>query len=360
MTLICCYLIFLLLFGIYGYALMDPNITFLNSSVWQVFREKIIYFGYYQRELSSVVFIIGIIGLFLFHYLLQKKEINISPLKLSFIIGGILTFSYPFLSHDLFNYMFDAKIVTNYHQNPYVKKALDFPHDQWTRFMHWTHRTYPYGPVFLLITLIPSFLSLGKFLLTYLLFKILFVSFYCLAVWALQKKDKKAAMMFATHPLIIVEGLMNSHNDLIGISLALVGLYYISVNKNIIGKMLILLSIGIKYVTLPYIVANQSKKLRLIMGVAVITLMTYWVLTMEVQPWYFMLLFGLLPLYKDYFTKLWILFAGLLFAYYPYVRFGGWDKQYEVNMKHQIILVFFGINVVYLLVLFSRKRFFSK
>jgi len=79
-----------------------------------------------------------------------------NPLLISILIGVGLLFSYPFLSHDLFNYLFDAKIVTFYHQNPYILKALDFPSDPWLRFMHWTHRTYPYGPSFLFLTLVPS------------------------------------------------------------------------------------------------------------------------------------------------------------------------------------------------------------
>jgi len=79
----------------------------------------------------------------------KLKKLFIILIAVNILIGLI---SYPAYSHDLFNYMFDAKIATFYQQNPYLYKALDFPTDPWLRFMHWTHRYYPYGPSFLLLS----------------------------------------------------------------------------------------------------------------------------------------------------------------------------------------------------------------
>ncbi|MBI3366235.1 hypothetical protein HY041_01230, partial [Candidatus Roizmanbacteria bacterium] len=181
------------LFGFlfYSYALVDPNLTFINHPVWNQFRNIVLPLGYFQREQSWYVYLALILLFFLFNLFFIKKYKEMDVLKIAFIIGGILLFAYPFLSHDLFNYLFDAKIVTFYHQNPYFLKPLDFPNDQWLRFMHWTHRTYPYGPVFLGLSLIPSFLSLGKFILSFLFFKTTIVVFYLLTVFCLQKMNKK-------------------------------------------------------------------------------------------------------------------------------------------------------------------------
>ncbi|MFS8160257.1 MAG: hypothetical protein ACMG6E_08635, partial [Candidatus Roizmanbacteria bacterium] len=97
---------------------------------------------------------------------------------------------YPLLSKDFFNYLFDAKILTFYHQNPYLHKALDYPLDPWLRFMNWTHRVYPYGPAFLPITLIPSFLSFGKLIINFALFKALFALAYIHSTYLLTKMDR--------------------------------------------------------------------------------------------------------------------------------------------------------------------------
>jgi hypothetical protein len=326
--------------------------------------------------------------LFFFHYLLLKKYKNYfpgngekipknskksndqknrtsnilqSPLHLALILSGILLFSYPFLSHDFFNYLFDAKIVTFYHQNPYLKRALDFPNDPWIRFMHWTHRTYPYGPAFLLLTLAPSLLSFGKFLLDFFLFKLLFIGFYLISVYLLQKKNKYWAVLFATHPLVLVEGLMNTHNDLIGIALVFIALYAFFEKKHAFGYFFMLISIGIKYVTLPYVfISTTDKRRQLLSAALVLGLMLVWVSRMEIQSWYFLLLFGLIPFFPEYVKKSWLFFAGLLFSYYPYIRFGGWDKQYEVDMKHWIIIVFLALNLLYFVIIFSKRKFFTK
>lgn len=214
------YAIVLLLFSLYSYALIDPNLTLIKTSWWEAFRNQMVYFGYYRRDISSVIYITFVIILFIFHLWFSKKYKNYSPLKIAFIVGLILLISYPFLSHDFFNYLFDAKILTWYHQNPYFHKALDFPKDPWLRFTQWTERSYPYGPLFLALTALPSFLSMGKFILDFFLLKLFFSLFFFLSVFYLNRLNKRWAIIFATHPLILIEGLVSTHNDLLGLALA--------------------------------------------------------------------------------------------------------------------------------------------
>lgn len=344
------YALVLIFFSIFSYVLIDPNITFFQSPLWVTFQDYVVYLGYYRRDITTPVYIILVLLLFFFYFYFVNKFKKYNPLKISIVIGVILLFSYPFLSHDFFNYMFDAKIVTFYHKNPYFFKALDFPSDQWLRFMHWTHRTYPYGPTFLLITLIPSFLSFGKFVISFFLFKLTFIIFYIIGVYYLKKIDNKNAMILATHPLVIIEGIISSHNDLIGLSLAIVGIYYLTRNKFIHGRLLILLSAGIKYISFPILFFSKSKNLNKIILVFQILILLFISLRMEIQPWYFLVLFAFLPFFKNLILKLNIFFAGLLFSYYPYIRLGGWDTINKVNMKHDIILVFLTINIIFLVI----------
>lgn len=316
-----------------------------------------VYWGYYRRDITSVMYIALICLLFIFHYFIVKKNKKISALKLAGIIGFIMLLSYPLLSHDFFNYMFDAKIFTFYHQNPYIHKALDFPHDPWLRFMHWTHRTYPYGPTFLLISLLPSFLSFGKFIISYGLFKILFISSYLVSVYYLNKLNRKWALMFASHPLIIIEGLLNLHNDLIGVSLAVAGFYYLIKDRQITGRILLLISAGIKYLTAPFFfIAKKDIRIQYVVLFTTMGIIAYLSFTSEVQPWYFLTLFSLIPFFDDWLTRCNIFFAGLLFSYYPYIRYGGWDKAIYVAQKHQIIVIALSINILYLLYQYFMQR----
>jgi hypothetical protein len=245
--------------------------------------------------------------------------------------------------------MFDAKISTFYHKNPYFFKALDFPNDPWLIFMHWTHRTYPYGPIFLPLTLIPSFLSFGKLILNFLFFKIFFFLFYLFGVHYLLKMNKKHAVFFATSPLILIEGLVNSHNDIVALTLTLIGIYYLLKN-NILSRIFLLASGGIKYITFPFVFLFRKRNafLNKVILASIFLILLYTPFFIEIQPWYFLVLFALLPFYEKLVYSLNIFFAGLLFSYYPYIALGDWRTKGNIEIKHWIIFIFFIVNLIYL------------
>lgn len=330
--------------------MVDLNLTFFNHPLWTNFRENIIQLGYFKRDISSFLYLslIALIGFI--HFLLIKNE-GINPVKIAIVISIITLFAYPFLSRDLFNYMFDAKILTYYQQNPYLHKALDFPNDHWLRFMHWTHRSYPYGPVWLGISIIPSFFAIGKFILNFIFFKLMFAFFYLLGVYVLNKMNKTWALFFATNPLIIVEGLISSHNDLVALSLTIFGIYFIFNKKNNFGRFFLILSAGIKYITLPILfISKSNKKINYLVFLTMIIILSFLSLKLEIQPWYFLSLLAFIPLKFQLISQLNIFFLGLLFSYYPYIRFGGWDKIENINLKHQIIICFLVINILFILI----------
>lgn len=359
--MIAIYGFFILALTVYSYALVDPNLTLVSHPIWVWFREGMVQLGYYHRDYSWYIYLAIVLILFSFHFYFVKKYKEIPILKIAFITGIILLVSYPFLSHDLFNYIFDAKIFTYYGKNPYLAKPADFPSDEWLRFMHWTHRTYPYGPTYLILSFIPSFLGFGKFVLHFLFFKAFNIIFYILGVYFLNKIDKKSAVIFATHPLVIIEGLVNSHNDLVGVSLALIGVYYIMNDKNWFGRLFLLLSVGIKYITFPVLAVQKNNKL-FISGAFVIQLLLLFYLSVynEIQPWYYLTLFIYLPFFKDFIATFNIFLFGLLISYYPYIFLGGWDSKEKVDLKHYIIISFLVLNVLYILIKIKPKFYLAE
>lgn len=381
----------------YSYALVDPNFTLVNHPLWTIFRNMVVTVGYHNRPLSLNIYLALLILLTALHLFIVKKSPHFNPIKIGLFSTAVLLLSYPFLSHDFFNYLFDAKIVTIYGQNPYLKTALDFPADPWLRFMHWTHRTYPYGPTWLLLTLFPSFLAFGKLLLNFVFFKIMFAFFYLSGVYYLSKLKNSYALYFATSPLVIIEGLVNNHNDLIAAVFGIIGVcLLIDSNsspkfiRSIFGKYVskpwfsalhFLFSIGMKYLTLPTLLLPKTKSmgdthggppksasssrlgampflgvmrdrthyeirtlLSFVLTIAIIVLLS---LYKEVQPWYFLNLFIFIPYFFEFLRKWSLFFFGLLLSYYPYIFLGGWDTQEKVAMRGQIILAFFIANLIY-------------
>lgn len=359
--MIALYGVVLAFLSLYSYALIDPNLSLMSNKYWVMFRDPMVQFGYYHRDQSWYAYLTLVLLLFIFHYLFLRHYKRYNPLRIALGVGGILLFSYPFLSHDFFNYIFDAKILTVYGQNPYLHKALDYPTDEWLRFMHWTHRSYPYGPFFLVLTLIPSYLAVGKFILNYFFFKALFVGLYGLGVYFLGKLDKRSAIEFATHPLIIIEGVVATHNDLIAVALGIIGFYYLFKQNQVWGRVLFVLSAMIKYTTmpLPFVMTDKKNWINWVVLIVQISLLAYLSFFREIQQWYFLTLFAYMPLYKSIIQKSNIFLFGLLLSYYPYIYLGGWDGDEKLWWKHIIIGVFAIFNILYLLVPLTTKKLVS-
>lgn len=362
--------------SLWSWVLVDTNFTLIAHADWTRFRELAISIGYFQRQWSVHAYTFLILMLTLVSICIVRRYRG-SVVPLLVVVGlvcGLL--SYPALSHDLFNYIFDARIVTHYHANPYLHSALDFPADPMLRFMHWVHRTYPYGPTYLLISLVPSFLGMGVFSLTFLLFKTMHVVFFVIAGYLLYKMNKKAGLIFASSPLIIVEGLINTHNDFIALALGIIGLYVIHVyKKRWIGLLVFLTSGLIKYLTLPTILLSLLGKRHGMVWqirtetheaviqtwhlvlVCMIGLLMFPILRQEIQPWYFLNLFVLLPFAPYLFEKLTIFFTGLLLSYYPYVVGGEWGQGGDVGTKRTIILWGCLLNIIVLCAIWISQKF---
>lgn len=351
------YILILSAATVYSYSLIDLNLTLFNHPLWTQIRNTIIQLGYFHRDISFVIYSALIIALFILHGAAVKKSLN--PIKLSLMIGLITLLSYPFLSHDFFNYLFDAKILTFYHKNPYLYKALDFPWDPNLRFMHWVHRPYPYGPIFLGLSAISSFLSFGKFILSFFFLKLTYTFFYIVSVHLVNRINKKWALLYAAHPLVIIEGLINAHNDFIALSLALIGLYFlIQKQKTFLGFIMMLFSFGIKYMTAPLVLMRKNMKSTMVAIIFAAQLAVIILVSVkgEIQPWYFLVLFAFVPFLYGLLNKLALFFAGLLFSYYPYIYLGGWDTPEKIQLKHIIIFAGTGINLIYLSFNFLRKK----
>ena len=339
--------------SIYSFSLIDPNLTLINASWWQEIQGAFINFGYLQRPTSTNMFLFLTLLLFMIYFFITRtKKIPHNPFHLALGVVCVTIVSYPFLSHDLFNYIFDAKIFTFYHQNPYLHAPNEFMADPWIRFMHWIHRTYPYGPAYLVLSFIPSFLSMHVFILNFFSFKLMNAMFYLLGVWSLQKLDKRSALIFALHPFVIVEGLINAHNDLIAVALAIVGMYLLQKkNGSRIKAFFVLLGSGlIKFISLPFLgfmyKERRTKYFVLIVQVAIVL---YLVSANALLAWYFLIFFAFLPVFPHSIEDLDFLFLGLLLSNYPLIRYGTWEKVGGVDFKNTIIFIFAAINVVYVL-----------
>lgn len=209
---------------VWSYTLVDKNLVLLPYA-WS-FQLQQAWWQWGDQRLWLAVSYVSLTLLWwgLWFIVQRKSDAHLSlrkGLKWFIPLVFLLVLGHNALSHDLFNYLFNAKMVTVYQVNPHVRVALDFTYDPWTRFMHNTHTPAPYGYGWTLISLVPVWLSGDRFLLAYLFMKLwmlLGLTWLLATVWwglkqsRLPDKTVRLASL-ALLPLLLWETLMNGHND---------------------------------------------------------------------------------------------------------------------------------------------------
>lgn len=216
-------------YSLFSYSLTDPNLVITTWQPYWNFQQWMWQTFFHNPVLLTITFSIFIavfFAIYFYSFNKLKKQNKYSSkdlfIKIFFSLSPLF-FSYNALSHDVFNYMFNAKMVTLFHVNPHIKVALDFSFDNWTRFMHNTHTPAPYGYGWTIFSLIPSLLGFNKFIITWFIFKVISWISYILLFLGLQKLSQKLnnknlssehTWLIFANPLIFIEILSNLHNDL--------------------------------------------------------------------------------------------------------------------------------------------------
>lgn len=348
------YTAFLICLFLYSFTQIDLSLTFSRITFFRNLVKSFQYIGYFNRPVSTYLYIVIVAVYFIFYSLFlrlgYKRTIDKKVIwRILLVTTGVLVFSYNTFSYDLFNYIFDAKIITHYHQSPYFHKALDYPGDPMLSFMHWTQRTYPYGPAWLVLTVPLSFLGLQLFLPTFFLFKGLMAASYLGCLYFIGKilrklkpeRDLFGLVFFGLNPLIIIESLVSAHLDIVMMFFALWSVWLLIDRRYGWALLVLLFSAGIKFASiflLPIfivsIIWHSLKKhlhwqtfsffsiVLLIIPVVIESLRT------NFQPWYLIVPLSLATFLCDQYYVLipsLIISFFALFTYIPFLFTGNWD-----------------------------------
>lgn len=332
-----------ILFFVFSYFWVDYGLFLMLADGHPFFNHfaGIIPFRDAHRLLLANVYLALIIVLFgLQIFLLFTKRFNFLSVKNLFWAAGIGTFffslAYPFLSRDLFTYLFSAKMVLFYHVNPFVVPPINFfSTDLWVGFVHNIEFPYAYGPASLIYSLIPMLLFSGKrFILNFCGYKLMNAAVFYLTgflLFKLNDKDKKVFAYWFFNPLLVVELLINAHNDLLMVGLFVVAVYYLFKGSKLKAWLSFLVSVLTKYtsaIALPVMLLGKRNKplsFKILSFVSIVLLLVQKL--RNLQGWYYTWLYMFLPLAKLKIQS-WILISliGMLFLihYYPFVKWGFW------------------------------------
>ena len=224
----------LLIYAVFSYSLVDPNLVLSSNDFYWNFQNWMWTTFFHNGRLMAYIYFGIIISLFIlyFHILERVREKKII-LKNIFKNQYVLIFlalifpillSYNALSHDIFNYIFYARMIVEYGVDTRMYTPLDFPNDLWTRFMHNTHVTDVYGRGWTYSSVIPYLLGFGKFTLTLVSFRVwsflsmvllyLSMQFFSKALFKRNMNLYEASLVFL-NPFLLIEILSNYHNDIL-------------------------------------------------------------------------------------------------------------------------------------------------
>jgi len=238
----------------YSYGLVDPGLKLVGSRHFFLIQEVVKPWFFPNGKTAALFYLLFISLLYIFSFiflrLLSKSKVHFK--KILIILFLLCLFTFPAFSNDLFGYLAYAKILVFYHESPYTALGMDFAGDPLLKFWHWSHLPAQYGPFWIVLSSFPFLLSFGNFLIGYLNFKLLSLGFYLLAVrliYKLSADNRMDAFYFALSPLIIIDILIDGHNDIVMMGLALLAFYLFKKKKILLSLIFFSLSVATKYST---------------------------------------------------------------------------------------------------------------
>ena len=307
---------FIILIGLFiiSYGYIDPNLVLTkNPAIFTIFKQ-LTYLAYQQRAVSTLIFSALLFGLFVcygvfFRYGLQLFQTWKRLCIVLCLSAALLACSYPALTYDLFNYIITAKVTFTYHENPYVVMPVEIHNEPYLAFTRAANKVALYGPVWLVLTAIPHALGNGNIWQTIIAFKLMNALAYIGFSYLIYRVTKNLTnvIFFALNPLVLIEVLMNGHNDIYMMILALGGLILWQQINRMSGLVLFVASWFIKGATVilaPLIFFRKLSWEQTLMwsyGFLAVAFFIFAPLREELYPWYAVWLImtaSLLPIKK--------------------------------------------------------------
>lgn len=226
--LLAAYGIVLAVLAVFSYAFVDRNLPLTGNAGILPLVVRLQFLTYEARPVAASIFF-GVLVALTALYVRMLRTVNARTGNLKMLLAGMFLFgilSFPALSYDIFNYMTTSRVLYLHGENPYVVMPVEIPNEPYLAFTRAANKVALYGPTWLLLTAVPYVLGGGGIWQTILAYKLMSAAGYiamCFIIWRITG-DKRNVVFFALNPLVVMETLVSSHNDIYMMVLAVSGL----------------------------------------------------------------------------------------------------------------------------------------
>lgn len=211
--------------------------------------------------INTIIFLFLVLIYIVNYFLLKRyKEIPFSvkiSLIITFIIITILSIlTHPIGGSDVFNYIINCKVAYYHHLNPYTHSFEPFGGEHLAKYLKVINKPLGFGPAWIILSYIPSmfmdFTSILSMMLWYKAYNCLFFIGTAILIYHYQDSKKKwiSLYLFLMNPLILFEGLVNGHNDIMMTFFLIFAIFKLR-QDSIYSLPLLTVSALIKFFTLP-------------------------------------------------------------------------------------------------------------
>jgi len=172
-------------------------------------------------------------------------------------------------------------------------------------------------------------------------------------LYKINDRDKKVFAFWFFNPFLIMELLVNAHNDLLMIGLFIISVYFLFKEKRVKAWLFFITSVLTKYasaVALPVMFLGKKNKplyFKLLSLFSIIFLLVQKI--RYVLGWYYTWLYMFLPLAKLKIQS-WVLISmiGMLFLidYYPFVKWGFWGATPLIPHSKWLFFFFLALIII--------------
>lgn len=184
----------------------------------------------------------------------NRRKVTYALVGFFAVFALLFLFMPPFMSRDLYSYVFYGRVMSVYHRNPYILIPVMRRHDLFYPLLGWRYNASVYGPVFNWLSYLITRIAGNHVASNVLGFKVLASASYaaCLPIiYSLTRRvspgrENLALAVSAWCPILVMHTLGGGHNDIMMAFFVLTGFLLYRKDHQLWGIVVVTLAVMVK------------------------------------------------------------------------------------------------------------------